>query len=206
MQRFYAVNVGEAIVKRRSIQDFDPNHTITQEEIHELIQASILSPSAFNIQHWRFVHVSDPALRQQMRDIAWNQVQVTEASALIMVCMDINAWDKQPERYCANTPKERQAGVIAATRGTYADNEQLQRDEAFRSASLASMTLILKAQEMGYESCVLGGFDFDKAAGIIKLPDDHAICMMITLGKALKPAFPRAGQLPMSDVLFNNTF
>ncbi len=42
--------------------------------------------------------------------------------------------------------------------------EQLQRDEAMRSAGIMLQTMMLSAKAMGYDSCPMVGFDFDKVA------------------------------------------
>ena len=41
---------------------------------------------------------------------------------------------------------------------------------------------------------------------MIKLPDDHVIVMMVVVGKAVKEASPRGGQLPLSEIVFENNF
>jgi nitroreductase len=50
------------------------------------------------------------------------------------------------------------------------------------------------------------GFDPQKIAEIINLPDDHIISMMMAIGKQIKPAMPRGGQLPLSDIVFTDGF
>ena len=79
------MQVKEAIQQRRSIKHFDPNHVMAEKEIHELLSHAILSPTAFNIQNWRFVIVTDKALRQKIRAVSWGQAQVEEASILIVL-------------------------------------------------------------------------------------------------------------------------
>jgi nitroreductase len=98
------MNVTEAIVKRRSIKHYDTKHKLTEQEIAKLMSLAMLSPTAFNVQHWRFVLVTDPVLRQQIRAVSWNQAQVEEASLLIVLTADLQAWAKQPQRYWANAP------------------------------------------------------------------------------------------------------
>ena len=88
----------------------------------------------------------------------------------------------------------------------YADNAQLQRDEAMRSIGIASQTIMLAAKAMGYDSCPMIGFDPTQVAKIIDLPDRHVIGLMITVGKALKPANPRPGQLPYEEVVHRDGF
>jgi hypothetical protein len=37
--------------------------------------------------------------------------------------------------------------------------------------------------------------DFERVAGLIRLPDDHVIAMFVAIGKGTKEAWPRSGQL-----------
>ena len=53
------MNIKEAIVNRRSVKHFDPEHVMSEADIEEFMSHVILSPTAFNIQHWRFVRVVD---------------------------------------------------------------------------------------------------------------------------------------------------
>jgi nitroreductase len=200
------MDIKEAIVSRRSVKHYDPEHQMTEAEITELMEHAILSPTAFNIQHWRFVNVTDKEMRQQIRDASWNQAQVTEASMLLIICADLNAWEKQPERYWQNAPDNVRDFLVGTITEYYTNHHQGQRDECFRSASIAAMNIMLMAKGMGYDSCPMDGFDFDKVAKIINLPHDHIITMMITIGKKKEDARPRGGQLPLEEVLFENTF
>ena len=70
----------EAIKPRRSVKHYDPEHRMTAEEVKQIFELARLSPSAFNLQHWRFVNVTDPELRKEIRAVAWDQAQVTDAS------------------------------------------------------------------------------------------------------------------------------
>ncbi len=88
----------------------------------------------------------------------------------------------------------------------YGSNPQLQRDEAMRSIGIASQTLMLAAKSMGYDSCPMIGFDPIKVGEIIQLPENHVIGMMITVGKAIKDANARGGQLPYEEVVFRDSF
>jgi len=201
-----AISVTQAIVKRRSIKAFDPHHRMTEEEIAKLMSLAMLSPTAFNIQNWRFVVVTDPVLRQQIRSISWNQDQVEEASLLIVLTADLKSWAKQPERYWQNAPKPVQDYLVPAIGSYYKDNEQVQRDEGMRSCGMAAMTIMLAAKEMGYDTCPMDGFDFDAVGKLLNLPADHTPAMFVVVGKALKEASARGGQLTMNEVVIQNKF
>lgn len=200
------MDVKEAIRTRRSIKHYDPSHEMTEAEVQELMEHAILSPTAFNIQHWRFVRIQDKSKRQQIFEAAWGQAQVVDASELLVLCADLNAWEKEPKRYWRNAPQAAQDAILPAIENYYANHHQGQRDEAIRSASIAAMNIMLMARAMGYDSCPMDGFDFDKVAKIINLPHDHIIIMMITIGKKLQDARPRAGQLLLEEVLLTDGF
>lgn len=200
------MDIKEAIVSRRSVKHYDPEHVMTEAEIEELMQHAILSPTAFNVQHWRFIQVEDKEKRQQIENASWGQKQVTESSLLLVLCADLNAWEKQPERYWANAPEEVGKFMLPTIENYYTNHHQGQRDECFRSSSLAAMNIMLMAKGMGYDSCPMDGFDFDQVAKIINLPHDHIITLMITIGKKKEDARPRSGQLPLNEVFFKDTF
>jgi nitroreductase len=200
------MNVNTAIETRRSIKVFDPAHKMTADEIDKLMSLAMLSPTAFNIQNWRFVLVTEPVLRHQIRAVSWNQAQVEEASLLIVLTADLQAWAKQPERYSQNAPKAASDILVPMIGHYYENNAQIQRDEAMRSCGMAAMTIMLAAKEMGYDTCPMDGFDFDAVAKLLNLPADHTPTMFVVIGKALKEAQPRGGQLAMSEVVINNSF
>ena len=200
------MNVSQAILERRSVKAYDPQHKMSEEEITKLMSLAMLSPTAFNIQNWRFVVVTDPALRKEIRAVSWDQAQVEDASVLIVLTADLHAWRKQPERYWANAPKPVQDYLVPAIGQYYTGKDQVQRDEAMRSCGMAAMTIMLAAKDMGYDTCPMDGFDFDAVAKLLNLPDDHTPVMFVVVGKALKEAQPRGGQLPINEVVIYNKF
>ena len=73
-------------------------------------------------------------------------------------------------------------------------------------ALLSWPNLMLAAKNMGYDTCPMVGFDFDKVAEIIRLPPDHIISMLVVVGKAAVAARDRSGQLPHEEVVFAERF
>lgn len=59
----------EVIYQRRAVKHYDPNHKITPQEEQKLLEATIQAPTSFNIQHWRFVILRDPELRQRSENL-----------------------------------------------------------------------------------------------------------------------------------------
>lgn len=196
----------DAINQRRSVKAYDPDHRMTDEEIEQLFTAAIQSPTSFNIQHWRFVLVRDPELRKEIRAVGNDQAQMTDASILVVMTADIKAWQKSPERYWKNAPKE-VADLLVNWMGPFHEGREfLQRDEGMRSIGMAMQTLMLAAKGMGYDSCPMIGFDFEPVEKLINLPEDHVLGPMIAIGKGVKDPWPKPGQLPLSDVLIHDKF
>ncbi|MFK7839426.1 MAG: nitroreductase family protein [Bdellovibrionales bacterium] len=196
----------DAIHQRRAVKHYDPEFQMPVEDETRLKTLIRQSPTSFNLQNWRFVIVKDTEKRTAIREAAWGQAQVTDASLLLILCADINAWDKNPQKYWQDAPKEAQDILVPMIKPFYEGREWQQRDEAMRSIGIAAQTIMLSAKDMGYDTCPMIGFDGDQVASIINLPDDHVIGMIITVGKAIKPAWDKPGFLADEEVFFENSF
>jgi nitroreductase len=197
----------DAIYKRRAVKQYDPEHRLAPEEETKLLEAAIQAPTSFNIQHWRFVVVRDPELRQKIRkELGNDQAQMTDASLLVILTADTKAWAKNPERYWKNAPKE-VADMLVGWMGPFHEGrEWLQRDEAQRSIGMAMQNLMLAATAMGYQSCPMIGFDIEKVAELINLPEDHVMGAMVAIGKGTQEPWPKPGQLSLEEVVVENGF
>lgn len=196
----------DAIKARRAVKHFDPEHAFSETELQTLLSNAILAPTAFNIQNWRFVVVKNSDLRKQIREVAWDQAQVTDASLFIILCADLNAFEKEPIRYWKEAPESVQAIMLPAIDEYYRDKPQIQPDEAMRSCGIAAQTLMLTAKSMGYDSCPMDGFDYEAVGQLINLPKDHTIAMFVAIGKGTKNAWDRPGQLPLDEVVITDKF
>lgn len=199
------MDVITAVQKRRAVKSFDPQHQMSAETRRVLLENAALAPSAYNIQHWRVVDVQDPQLRQAIREVAWGQAQVTDASLLLVLCADLDAWQEEPQRYWATSPQPVQDFLLPKLDEYYRGKPQVARDEAMRSLGIFGMTVMLLAQDLGYDSCPMDGFDFDAVARLIHLPKNYVIGYMVAVGKGMDNAWER-NRLPSSDWLIKDHF
>ena len=200
------MDTSTAIRTRRAVKHYDTDFTIPEEQEKELMELLRQSPTSFNLQNWRFVTVKDKALRTQIREVAWNQAQITDASLLYVITADLKAWNKDPARYMVNYPKELSDTYVPMIKNFYRDQDWQQRDEAMRSAGIAAQTLMLAATAMGYESCPMIGFDSNAVGKLINLPEDHVICMAVVIGKGIEPARPKGSYIDNDEVFITNRF
>ena len=199
------MHVIDAIYNRRAVKHFDPNHKMSAEDEQKLFEAVLQAPSSFNIQHWRFVVLRDPDMRAKIRkEFGNDQSQMTDASLLVLFTADQKAWQKEPERYWRNTPQEVSDLLVGWMVPFHDGREWLQRDEAQRSIGIAMQTMMLAAQGLGYQSCPMIGFDIEKVAELVRLPEDHVMGPMVAIGKGTKEPWPKPGQHALEDVIFEN--
>lgn len=200
------MHIEEAIQTRRAVKAYDADFQLSREEKDELLKLALLAPSAFNLQHVRMVEVSDPALRAQIREVGWNQAQMTDASMLVVFCAQVDSWEKNARRVWEGTPPEVQDYMAGAIDNYYRDKPQVQRDETMRSCGLMAQTLMLAARGRGLDSCPMDGFDFDAVGKLINLPENHVIAMMVAVGKRTLDPKPRVGKLPFDEVVIRDRF
>jgi len=194
------MDLSDAIRSRRSTKSYDPDRDVDDATLRTLFELVLESPSSFNLQHWRFVVVRDKDRRKQLMDAAWGQPHVGAAPVDIIVCGKTVAHE-DARAGNSHAPEDVLAKLVPMIEGIYSKNEQLQRDEAIRSGSLASMTLMLVAESMGMRTCPMIGFDPKKVSEIVGLDAGHVPVMLITLG------YPGAGgvfptsRFPMEEVV-----
>ena len=200
------MNTRETIEARRSVKHFDPDHVMPEDDLAELIRLTKLAPSSFNMQNYRILVVRDPGIREQIRAVAWDQAHVTDASVLFILCADLTAHQENPSTYWTHAPQEVQDILGPMIQPFYEGNDTLIRDEAIRSSALAGMTLMLAAKDMGYDSCPMIGFDGEKVAELINLPQHYALSFMIPVGKQTQPGWERGDRLPDDRVVAYDKF
>lgn len=200
------MDVFEAVSSRRSVKKFDPSAPVTREQVEKLTDLALLSPTSYNQQNWRFVTVTDAQKRARLSEASYGQPQPRDAPLVVVLAADLLAWRREPERYWKNHGPERQQSVARALREEYESSPAAAREEAFRSCGIAAQTIMLAARQMGLDSCPMKGFEHDRVARIVGLPPDHIVVMMVAVGRAAEPAPPRGGQLPKSEVVFEEGF
>jgi len=181
----------EVIEQRRSIKSFDLDKTISEAELKELFEEVILSPSSFNLQHWHFIAVTNPEQKSKLKDAAFGQPQVESCSATIVVCGKLDAYkDVDSDRI----------------QRFYEGKDQLIRDEAIRSASLAAMTLMYSAKNHGYDSGPMIGFNQEAVAELVNIPENYIPVMLVVIGHIQDKPGPRGPRKPVAEVVKLNSF
>lgn len=194
----------ETVQQRQSVKSYQPGKKISDADLKELMQEVVLSPSSFNLQHWTFIAVRDTNLREKIKAAAWGQEQVGTCSVLLVICGKLNAHEDAPEIY-QGVNQGIQDKVLPLIKGFYEGKDQQQRDEAIRSASLAAMTLMLGAQNRGWSTVPMIGFDPEAVSQLVNLKSNYIPVMMMAVGFKNEDPRPRGYRRPIEEVVKINS-
>jgi nitroreductase len=195
--------------ERTSVEDFGSATPISVREIKELVSEACRAPSSFNIQHWRFIAVTDERIRERLKGttIEPNQERVAKAPLIFLILGDLNGHKSLAgildKTVRAGLLPQEVADVWLTMADMYGSDPRLARDEAIRSASLAAMTLMLAAGNRGYVSCPIG-FNPAQVMEILSISNRYVPVMMLAVGRPAPGNSARRPRLPVDQVLAFN--
>lgn len=162
---------------RYATKKFDPAKKIPEAQWKSLEQALILAPSSFGLQPWRFYVITNPATRTKLREVAWNQPQITDASHLVVLCRNAKPSKADVEAYMQRIVEVR--GVPRSSLDGYfnmlANHVEGTRPGfdisawSARQVYIALGFFLSTAAHMGIDACPMEGFDaakFDEILGL----------------------------------------
>lgn len=188
------MNVKDILEKRRSVRHYDSNYKISSETLTALVESASKSPNGNNIQATRYLIIEDAKLRNLLLPIAFNQQQIVEASTLIVMLGDYQAFNKgniikiHEEGYQAGYFDESLRDYLANAAINYYEGKTKEdlKLELTRDVSLASMSLVLLANEAGFDTITMSGYDSKKLKEILNISDRYLDVMLIAIGKGIK--------------------
>ncbi len=86
---------------------FDPKKKLPEALLEKLLDAARLSPSSYGLQPWHFVVVTDPKTRTELRSHAWNQPQITDSAALVVLCSTAKMSEQHVNHFADSIVKDR---------------------------------------------------------------------------------------------------
>lgn len=80
-----AFDVLETLKWRYAVKKFDTKR-LPEETVATILEAGNLTASSYGLQPWRILVVENPELRAAIKEHAWGQTQVVDASHLLVIC------------------------------------------------------------------------------------------------------------------------
>lgn len=166
-----ATPIAPVLAQRWSPRSFDREYLLSQNEALAILEAGRWSPSANNLQPWRFAFVSrDDKLHKELSEkglTGFNQAWAPDASALI----------------------------VLAVQKTSPDGKEI-KDRNY-DAGLAASQMVVQAQELGLHTHQMGGIVHAEVHALLNLDDNQEVLVIIAVGKVAPaeqlegPAFER---------------
>jgi nitroreductase len=162
---------------RYAVKKFDPAKKISTADWTVLEQALILSPSSVGLQPWKFVIVTDPAMKARLKPAAWDQSQVTDCSHFVVFTVRRDLGADHVDRHISRMAEVR--GVTAESLGKFRQMITGNLDKARAEARLdtwqshqlyiALGQFMAGAAVIGVDTCPMEGFEPDKFDEILAL-------------------------------------
>ncbi len=162
---------------RYATKQFDPAKKIPSDTWSALEESLRLSPSSYGLQPWKFVVITDQALKGQLPAISWDQPQARDCSHYVVFAVKKGLDQAWVDRYVARISEERgvPADKLGAFRGMMLGSiEQATKDGTLDSWQthqiyIALGTFLSAAALLGVDTCPMEGIsrpDFDRLLGL----------------------------------------
>jgi nitroreductase len=176
---------------RYATKQFDPNRKISALDWATIEDALLLTPSSGGLQPWKFIVVTDPAVRAKLSPASYGQPQITNASHLVVFAGKKNFSEADVDAFINRTAAARGVPVesLAQYRGMLVGGIVQALDEKARDAwarnqaYIALGNLLTSAAMLGIDACPMEGFDraqYDEILGLN--PQGYGSAVIATLG------------------------
>jgi nitroreductase len=171
----------QALNWRYATKVFDPARKISEADLRTLEESLVLTPSSFGLQPYRFLVVTDPALRAKLRDASWGQGQVADCSHLFVFLARKRLTEADVDHLIERTVQVR--GVAAESLASYrammigtlvtGPRAASVPEWAARQAYIALGQFMASAALLGLDTCPMEGLDpakYDEILGLANTP------------------------------------
>lgn len=161
---------------RYATKKFDATKKIAPELWAQLEQAVVLAPSSYGLQPWKFIVVTDPAVRKQLHLVSWNQPQILDASHLVVFAAKNPPTPADAERHVARTEQVRGLapgaldGFKKMILGTLSNmSESAAQTWAAKQCYIALGVFLSACALAGVDACPMEGFQGEKYDEVLGL-------------------------------------
>ena len=172
-------------------KQFDPNRKISALDLAALEEALLLTASSGGLQPWKFIVVTDAAVRAKLRPASYGQAQISDASHLVVFASKNNFSEADVDAHIKHVAEVQGAPIeaLALLRGMLVGGIVKAQDEPARNAwarnqaYIALGNLLTSAALLGIDACPMEGFDraqYDEILGL--KAKGFAAAVIATLG------------------------
>lgn len=167
----------EALEWRYATKMFDPQKKIPAETWEALETSLVLTPSSYGLQPWKFLVVTDAAVREELVAHAWRQRQVADCSHLVVMCIKKVLLEEDVDKFIHRMVEVRGGSAEALGKlkkvilGDVVTGERSKyvTEWAARQAYIALGQFMASCALLGVDTCPMEGFlaqKFDEVLGL----------------------------------------
>lgn len=161
---------------RAAIKNFDPAKKLTEEQLNQVLDTVRLSPSSAGLQPYRILVIENPEIREKLREAAYGQAQLTQASHVIVFAAETAVDEAYVNKYIQLIATTREIGTehLEAFRQNIVNNINSMSEEdkitwAKKQAYIALGVLTAATADLRIDICPMEGFQVGKFDEILGL-------------------------------------
>lgn len=194
---------------RHACKAFDKTKKISDEEMHYILEAGQKSPSSFGMEGWKFLVITNEALKEKLRPVCWDQVQVTSCSHLVIVLAAIDSVKVESGEVKKRfTRRDMPQESLDFYMDIYAKHleKTLSTDENIyhwtsKQSYIALANMMTAAAYIGIDSCPIEGFEKEKVEEILELDTSkYQLSVVVPFGYRLNEQSSQL-RLPFDEVV-----
>ena len=174
---------------RYATKIFDPAKKVSEADMEKLLEAIRLSASSFGLQPYKILVVEDPQIRTELRKAAFNQPQITDASALLVFAAKYAANEKTVDQFVdliastRNISRESLASFGDSMKRSLQNRNPEQLETwVSKQAYIALGFGLVAAAVLDLDACPMEGFnpaEFDRILDLNKLELKSKVLMAV---------------------------
>lgn len=147
----------DVVNSRRAVNFFDPDKTVSDDSLREMVELAAKAPSSFNLQPWSLMVLKNSSDKLRLRKLAWDQPRVSEAPIILIVLADRNGW-KEGHPFVEKNFKEmvktgsmkdeQRQWFLDACKNLYGASKEKAQAFALKNTGFFAMALMLAAKAL----------------------------------------------------------
>lgn len=184
----------DAMNFRHACKIFDETKKISDEDMRFILEAGRKSPSSFGMEAWKFLVITNDALKAKLKPLCWDQAQITSCSHLVIILAGINSVKVESgeveKRFARREMPQEQLDFYI---NLYANHlkDTLSSDEKIyawtaKQSAIAAANMMTAAACIKIDSCPIEGFEKKKVEELLEIdPSQYQLSLVLPFGYRL---------------------
>ena len=189
------MNYLEILKFRHACKIFDESKKIGAGEFDFILEAGRLSPSSTGLEQWDFLVVQNKELREKIKAVSWNQVQITSCSHLVVILAkvkEIKFGSSYIDKMIARRADKNIEAIAARQKffllSNFKNDDELTFQWSHEQCMIAATNMMNAAASLGIDSCPMEGFDRHALNEILGLDEsEKRVAIIVPFGYRLNP-------------------